>query len=191
MGLSSSSWGYPNSWSIGETPILKWMTGSTPISQNHHMEDLWSTHRFRSVSLQPGIPWSSHSTTRMSLSRIRPSPTMAFMWFKLVQTMPCLPSPSHHHFYRWYIKHSMAGLWHCLVCLPFPVMAGLWHCLNPITPTWLEFAHLFLAPTLRRRSLTTSWTAGCPWRVLKIAEEKSHWRKWKAVPFAHSKIKYP
>ena len=26
------------------------------------------------------------------------------------KTMPCLPSPSHHHFYRWYVYHSQSWL---------------------------------------------------------------------------------
>jgi hypothetical protein len=26
----------------------------------------------------------------------------------VAKTMPCLPSPSHHHFYRWYVYHSQS-----------------------------------------------------------------------------------
>ena len=68
------------------------------------------------------------------------------------KTMPSAPSPSYHHFYRWYvyvclkmgytpnyshlvgimiINHWVIGYTifrqtHVYVCLPFPVMGGLW-----------------------------------------------------------------
>ena len=40
MGVSSSSWGYPNSWMVyfRENANLKWMmTGGTPIYENPHV----------------------------------------------------------------------------------------------------------------------------------------------------------
>ena len=39
-------------------------------------------------------------------------PVDALMWLKQCHK----PSPSHHHFYRWYGYHSqMGGLWHCFI----------------------------------------------------------------------------
>jgi len=30
------------------------------------------------------------------------------MGYHVVKTMSCLPSPSHHHVYRWYVYHSQS-----------------------------------------------------------------------------------
>ena len=45
------------------------------------------------------------------------------------QTMPCLPSPSHHHLYRWYVYHSQPWVVYDIV-LPPLLEVGLlkiWH----------------------------------------------------------------
>ena len=42
--------------------------------------------------------------------------------FSVGQPMPFATSPSHHHFYRWYVYHSQSWvvyLWHCLVLTCF------------------------------------------------------------------------
>ena len=58
------------------------------------------------------------------------------MWVK-----NCLkPSPSHHHFYRWYGYHShMVGLWHCLT----HIIWYIWYIMY-MTNFWDRYTYMYI-----------------------------------------------
>ena len=74
------------------------------------------------------------------------------MWLKQCHQT----SPSHHHFYRWYVYHSQMG--------------GLWHCLSHIT--CFSFASCFFEvrrTNLRHKTLSrSSYGSSRSWEVFGV-----------------------
>ena len=54
------------------------------------------------------------------------SVTSDVMWLKHVKTMSCLPSPSHHHFYRLYVYHSRSWVVKIWQVTAMPSEIRLW-----------------------------------------------------------------
>ena len=99
--------------------LLHWRHYSMPMVQRYFLVSRTS-QEYCPVNSHHHIKcgkWRIHPT-KMTWACLKVGVPPNVMWLKQFHK----PSPSHHHFYRWYGYHSQ-----------FPVMGGLWHCFTHST----------------------------------------------------------